>query len=175
MKILIVIFSIIPALVFAQSYKSYHSEITFLSEATLEDIAAHNKGGSGIINASSEKFAFLVPIKDFQFEKSLMQEHFNEKYMESDKFPRAIFTGEMEGYDSKLDDQQVVAKGSMKIHGVTREVEIPAKIEKRGDELVVSAKFQVKLEDYDIEIPKLLWQNIADIVDVNVEFQLKEQ
>jgi polyisoprenoid-binding protein YceI len=162
---------------FAQKFISEKSKVIFFSEAVLENITATNAKASGIVDLSSQEFAFSIPIKDFQFEKSLMKEHFNEKYMESEKFPKGTFTGKMTGFNnSSTEPQTVVAKGKLTIHGVTREVEITGTIRKiKSSSLSISAKFPIKLTDYNIKIPELLWQKVAEQVEVTAEFSLRLQ
>lgn len=160
----------------AQKFVTERSVITFFSGATLEDIAAKNEKGSSIINLASGEVAFSIPIKSFMFEKQLMQQHFNERYMESDKFPKATFAGKIEGLQTNATSiQQVKAVGKLTIHGVTQEVIIPGSIELSADGIMIKSKFVVKLVDYKIEVPKLLWQNIAEQIEVTVEFVYKPQ
>jgi polyisoprenoid-binding protein YceI len=160
----------------AQKYVSEKSNITFFSEAPLENITAKNTKGTGLISFPAQEFAFSVPIKEFQFAKSLMQEHFNEKYMESEKFPKATFAGKINGFDTKsAQEQKVVAAGKLTIHGVTRDVEIPGSIRKTGNSYTVAAKFPVKLVDHKIKVPELMWQKIAEQIDVTVEFSMRPQ
>ncbi len=158
----------------AQRYTAEKSTITFFSDATIEDIKATNSQAAGIVDLSSSGFAFSIPIKDFEFEKNLMKEHFNEKYLEAEKFPKATFQGKMNGFDAaKAGQQNVKAIGKLLIHGVTKEVELPATIEVTADKkLSILSTFIVKLEDYKIKIPKLMWQNIAEQVEVKVDFTL---
>lgn len=105
-----------------------------------------------------------------------MQEHFNEKYMESDKFPRSTFSGKVSGYDpSTASVQTVMVNGQLTIHGITRDVEIPGTIERKNGMLLMKSKFMVRLEDYNIRIPKLMWQNIAEQVEVTVDLSYKPQ
>jgi polyisoprenoid-binding protein YceI len=161
---------------FAQKYAVEKSFISFYSHATIEDITAENKKSSSIFNASTGDIVFSIPISEFQFAKSLMQEHFNEKYMESDKYPKSTFQGKIAGFDPAASGpQQLKATGKLSIHGVTKEVEIPGTLEKKNDKLLLKSKFIVKLADYKIEIPQLLWQNIAEQVDVTAEFEYKPQ
>jgi polyisoprenoid-binding protein YceI len=161
---------------FAQKYTTEKAVVTFFSDAAIEDIAANNTKAAGVFNAATSDVAFSIPIKDYQFEKSLMQEHFNEKYMETEKYPKSTFQGKISGFDLNATGiQQVTSKGTLTIHGEAREVEIPGTIEKQGDNLIMKSKFIVKLEDYKITIPKLLWQNIAEQVEVTVDFTFKPQ
>src|SRR5688572_29015897 len=96
----IIIFSLlVSATVVAQKYTVEKSHVSFYSHATIEDITAENKKSSAIFNASTSEIVFSIPVNEFQFAKSLMQEHFNEKYMETDKFPKSTFKGKVTGFD----------------------------------------------------------------------------
>jgi hypothetical protein len=160
----------------AQKYTAEKAFISFYSDAPLEDISAENKKVTTLFNAATSDLVFSVPIKDFKFEKSLMQEHFNEKYLESEKFPKATFQGKVEGFDpGKPGEQQVKANGKLSIHGVTREINVPGTMEVSGNKIVMKSKFMVKVADYDITIPQLVFQNIAEEVQVTVDFIYKPQ
>ncbi len=158
----------------AQKYISESSSILFFSKATIEDIAAKNEKAVGMLDVASLDVAFSVPVKEFVFEKSLMQEHFNEKYMETEKYPKATFQGKITGFAAGSGGAQTVrAQGKLTLHGVTREVDIPGTLETKGDRIVLSAKFIVTLEDYQVKRPQVLWKNIAETVEVTVDFTLK--
>lgn len=160
----------------AQKYTTEKSYVKFFSDAAIEDIAAENAKTQGIFNTATNDIAFSVPIGDFEFEKSLMKEHFNEKYMESEKYPKATFAGKVSGYAvSGTGAQQAKATGKLTVHGVTKEVTIDGTIQKAGDKLEMKAKFIVVLKDYNVKIPQLLWQNIAEQVEVTVEFVFAPQ
>jgi polyisoprenoid-binding protein YceI len=160
----------------AQKYTVEKSFVSFYSHAAIEDITADNTKAVSIFNASTADIAFSIPIKEFQFAKSLMKEHFNEKYMDSEKYPKSTFQGKIVGFDSKATGaQNVKATGKLTIHGETKEVELPGTIEVLGTNLVMKSKFIVKLEDYKIAIPQLMWQNIAEQVEVTVDFTYKPQ
>lgn len=160
----------------AQKYSTEKTFVSFFSDAAIEDITAENTKTAGVFNAATGDIAFSVPIKEYQFEKSLMQEHFNEKYMETEKYPKATFQGKVSGYDpNAMGAQKVTSKGKLTIHGETQEVEIPGTIEKQNDKLIMKSKFIVKLADYKIAIPQLLWQNIAEQVEVTTDFTFKPQ
>src|SRR5262245_26257092 len=99
-KIYCLCFALLAAVTgFAQKYTAEKAFISFFSDATIEDITAQNTKAQTIFNSATGDLVFSVPMKEFQFEKSLMQEHFNEKYVESEKFPKATFQGKLEGYD----------------------------------------------------------------------------
>lgn len=150
------------------------SRIVFFSDAPVEDILAENVKTAGLFNPLTGDIAFSVPIRGFQFEKSLMQEHFNEKYMESDKYPKATFQGTITGLDAGISiAQQVTAKGELTIHGVMKAVEIPGVIERRADEWILKTKFMVKLSDHNIRIPRLVFQHITEQIEVTADFTFR--
>jgi polyisoprenoid-binding protein YceI len=159
----------------AQKYMTEKSLISFYSEAPVENISAKNSKSTALLDVATGQVAFSIPIIDFIFPKHLMQEHFNEKYMESEKFPKATFQGQIINLKSDAPGlQNVTAKGKLTIHGVTREVEIPGTFEFTSDSRVlIKSAFKVLLKDYKIKIPQLLWQNIAEEIEVKVDFTLK--
>ncbi|HEY3405712.1 MAG TPA: YceI family protein [Ohtaekwangia sp.] len=160
--------------VFAQAQQRYFAEkanVVFFSDGVIEDIRAVNTKVTSIFDVTKGDIAFLLSIKDFQFEKNLMQVHFNEKYMESEKFPKSSFQGKITGFSMQQSGvQQVRAVGKLTIHGVTKEVELKGTAERSGGQIFVKSKFIVKLEDYGIKVPQIVWQNIAQQVEVTVDF-----
>lgn len=146
----------------------------FFSEAPLENIEARNKDSKGVIDFSARTFNIRVPIKSFVFEKTLMREHFNENYMESDKYPNASFRGTFDGkYDlRKNGSYPVTATGELDIHGVKQKRAIPATIEVKGKSIKLVSKFKVKLEQHKIEIPTLVFNKIAEELEVTLESDL---
>ncbi|MBI1770358.1 MAG: YceI family protein [Bacteroidetes bacterium] len=158
----------------AQKFSAEKTYIKFFSDATIEDIAAENTKASSIFNQETGDVVFSVPIKEFEFDKSLMKEHFNEKYMESEQYPKATFQGKISGYQTSTSgEQKATAAGKLTIHGVTQDVQIPGTMENIKGAWKMKAKFMVKLVDYKIKIPQLLWKNIAEEVEVTVEFNYK--
>jgi polyisoprenoid-binding protein YceI len=134
-----------------------------------------NTQSRALLDLNSLEVAFEVPISHFEFEKDLMKQHFNEKYMDTEKYPSAKFGGHITGFEkSKSGVQPVTASGKLTIHGVTKVVNIPGTIETLiNDRLEMNAKFIVKLVDYKIKIPQIVWQNIAEEVEVTIEFIMK--
>jgi polyisoprenoid-binding protein YceI len=156
---------------YSQKYTLVKSSVRFFSDATIEDIKSENSKSSGLLNRSTGDVVFSIPIKDFEFDKALMKDHFNEKYLESHKFPKAIFQGKFLDLNSDVrDEQPVKAMGKLTIHGVTKEITIPGTIEVKGNQIIARSTFIIRLEDYNVAIPQLLWQNIAEDVEVTVEF-----
>ncbi|MFZ1806440.1 MAG: YceI family protein [Cyclobacteriaceae bacterium] len=158
----------------AQKYKSEQSSITFFSEAAIENIAATNSSATSLFNAETGEIAFLVQMDGFEFEKSLMQQHFNEKYMETHKFPTASFKGKIIGFEKALNGKpRVKATGQFTIHGQSKAMEVEGFLTIDNREIIMSSSFMIELADYKIKIPKLLWQNIAERVEVKIKFIYK--
>jgi len=117
------------------------------------------------------EIVFSVPIKSFDFEKSLMQEHFNENYMESDKYPVATFKGKINGFSTKNTAWQTArATGILSMHGIENNMTCDGKIKITPDSVSIEATFQVTISDYKIKIPKVVFYNIAEVVEVKVKF-----
>jgi polyisoprenoid-binding protein YceI len=147
------------------------SHVTFFSDGIIEDITAENKNVTSIFDVRKGEIAFLIKVKDFQFEKKLMQVHFNEKYLESEKFPKSTFVGTLKGFDiTKEGVQNVTASGRLSIHGVNKEMSMPGTLEVKGRNIVMKSKFKVKLADFNITIPQVVWQNISEEVEISVNF-----
>ncbi len=149
--------------------------IRFFSDGAIEDIDAKNLKAVGSVDAAGKKFAFKVPVKQFVFKKSLMQDHFNENYMESDKYPEASFAGTIVGaFDlSKDGTYPVSADGNLTMHGITQKRAIPATIIVKAGKAALTSKFIVKLIDHKISIPKIMFQKIAEQVEVTINSGLK--
>ena len=171
-RILLLVFVLSPFS--GSSQKRYFTEkafISFFSEGVIEDITAANTKVTSILDLVNGEIAYLLSPKDFQFDKKLMQVHFNEKYMESEKYPRSSFKGKIVGYnDSSTELQNVKAVGKLTIHGVTKEINVPGTLQIQGKTVALRSKFNVRLEDYNITVPQIVWQNIAQEVEVTVHF-----
>ena len=156
----------------AQKYKSVASSVHFFSDAPMEDIEATNLDGQSAIDLSTGEIVFSIPIKSFEFEKSLMQEHFNENYLESDKYPAATFKGIISGFQVEGSGwQKARAEGSMNIHGVSNDLTVDGEINIEKGSIGIKSKFPIALEDYKIKIPKVVFYNIAEVVEVTITFR----
>ena len=153
----------------AQRFKSIVSHIRFFSDAPLEDVEAINESVSSMIDATQKTMVIMVPIADFEFKKKLMQEHFNENYLESDKYPSAIFKGKIQGWDGSDGTFEPVAVGTLEMHGVVQEVEIKGQLTKKEDEVTLSTVFDIRIEDYKIKVPKAVFYKIAEVVQVTAK------
>ena len=166
----------IGTLLHAQIYMGKTCEISFFSDGPIEDISAKNTTAKPILNTSTNDIAVKITIKGFHFEKALMEEHFNEKYMESDKFPYSTFSGKInEKIDyTKEGTSKVTVTGKLSLHGVEKERTIDGTITIKDGEIFIESKFNVALKDHKIEIPTLVAQNIAEIVEVTIKSTLTE-
>lgn len=152
-------------------FRTQNGSISFRSEAPLEIITASSDALEGIIDPHGLTYAFVVPINSFKgFNNGLQQQHFYENYLESSKYPEATFTGKIiEDVDlMKPGTYQVRAKGKLSIHGRTQERIIRTEIISEGDKLTARSDFLVPLSDHHIEVPKIVYQKIAQEIKVNV-------
>ncbi|GAB2698631.1 YceI family protein [Mucilaginibacter koreensis] len=153
-----------------ETYVCKNAKISIYSKAPLEDIDAITTKGTSVFNAATGDLAFNVPIRSLVFQKSLMQEHFNENYMESDKFPQASFRGKIQ---QKVDVTKngtypVTATGVLEVHGVKQNRSISGKIMVNNGVVSMNSTFMVKCKDHNIEIPKLVFEKIAETIQVEV-------
>ncbi|WP_201979595.1 YceI family protein [Hymenobacter rubidus] len=162
----------VPSSAMLQRYTTASGQATFFSTAPLEDIEALNSRVAAIFDLNTGQLAFSLMMKDFQFKNSLMQEHFNENYAESDKYPRARFMGTLVTMPTeeqlRAGPQPVYVQGQLTIHNVKRKVRVPGTLQLRGNDLVVTSKFSVAPADYKIKIPALVRNNIAKSIDISV-------
>lgn len=163
---------------YGQVYFTSNGEITFHSSAEEEEIEATNKQVSCAIDLSKGQMAFSMLMNAFQFEKALMQEHFNERYVESHKYPKATFAGSIEDLEkielSKAGSYNVTVSGKLTIHGVTQTVSSKGTL-KIGDDktLTANSTFTINLEDYKVKIPTMYIDNISESIEIKVKVKLK--
>jgi polyisoprenoid-binding protein YceI len=160
-------------LAIGQKYFSKTGKISFYSEAALEKIEAHNTSASTVIDAATGAIEWGVLIQGFKFDKALMQDHFNENYMESAKYPKAKFKGKIDnlsGVNFAKDGQYAVnVSGQLEIHGVLKPVSMPATIVVKGGAVSAKGKLTIMVADYNIEVPKLVAENIAEKVNIEIQ------
>lgn len=163
---------------FGQKYISKNGHIWFYSHTPMEDIEAHNRQVVSILNISSGDLLFNLLIKSFEFKRALMQEHFNENYMESDKIPKASFKGyitNINKIDFKKDGSYMAEiTGIISIHGVLRTLNTTGNIEIKNGVISANAKFKLVPKDFDIKIPSLVENKFASAMDVTVELTYSE-
>ncbi|MBK9254884.1 MAG: YceI family protein [Saprospiraceae bacterium] len=161
----------------AQKYFTKTGNISFYSNTPMEKIEGHSKSASCVLDMSTGKMEFAVLVKGFQFEKALMQEHFNENYMESTKFPKAVFKGQIADHSSidiaKNGKYNVKVAGQLTIHGVMKDITTDAVINVNNGKLESSATFNVDVADFGISIPSLVKDNIAKSIKIAVNSNLE--
>jgi len=152
------------------TYVCKNAKISLYSSAPIEDIKAETSSGVSIFNSSTGELDFSVSIQSFQFEKSLMQEHFNSDYMESDKFPKASFKGTIKEHVdvSKDGTYPVTTTGDLTVHGVTQKRTIPGTLTVKSGVITMTSQFVVKCADHNIKIPSIVFHNIAESIQMNV-------
>ena len=136
-----------------------NSKIEFYSYAPLEDIQAVNTESVGAIDIESGEFIIKIPVNSFEFPNKLMQKHFNDSYLETDIYPECIFRG-------KINENS--ASGEITLHGVTKKIEIPISKTINEENIIISTDFKILLKDHKIKIPRLLFQNIAEEIEIKV-------
>ena len=159
----------------AQKYFTRDGNINFISDAVLEKIEAKNTNATSVLDAETGKLEFAVLVKAFQFEKALMQEHFNENYMESSKFPKAIFKGSIDNFEaldlSKSGTYEVTVVGKLSIHGETQPIKTKGSLKIDGENILASSVFSIQVEDYGIKIPSVVKDNVAKEVEIMVDLK----
>ena len=166
------------SLSYGQLYSTSNGNITFYSYAPLEDIEATNKQVSCAIELSKGQMAFSMLMNAFQFEKALMQEHFNERYVESHKYPKATFAGNIEDIEkvdlNKPGSYDVTVSGKLTIHGTTQTVSSKGTLQIGDDKtLTANSTFTINLEDYKVNVPTMYIDNISESIEIKVNAKLK--
>jgi hypothetical protein len=156
-----------------------HGQISFFSKTPLENIDAVNNEVSSALNLQTGELGFAVLIRSFHFERALMEEHFNENYMESDNIPKASFKGKITNPAvitiAKDGSYNVTAEGDLTIHGVSKKVTIPGTVTVKGGQLELTSKFKIAPKDYNIKIPSLVADKIADAMNVSVDCKYEKK
>jgi len=156
----------------AQKFMTRNGYIGFYSHTAMEDIKGDNNQVASVLDISTGEIVFQVLIKSFHFEKALMEEHFNENYMESEKFPKSTFKGKITNLSavdfSKNGKYDVVVEGDLNIHDVTNKVTAKGSLEVITGGINANSKFNIVPEDYKITIPGVVRDNIAKNLEVTV-------
>lgn len=160
-------------------YRTDRGNITFNASTPLENIVAENPFVNAIYVSGSGVLGIVLLMEDFEFPRALMQEHFNENYAESHRFPKAIFKGTLRptpSLDTLVADKTYAyegqVEGTLTLHGVTRMISAPVAIRKNNERLFLESGFRIRPEAYDIQVPKLLFNKIAEEVRVEVSLDL---
>jgi len=158
-------------------YFTKSGKIEFFSKAPMEDIEAKNKTATAVLDTKTGAIQFSVQMKGFEFEKALMQEHFNENYVESDKYPKAEFKGTITNNSeinyAKAGTYTAKVKGKMTLHGVTKDVETTGTIKVGSGNLDATSTFNLQLSDYNIKIPNVVKDKISNNIKITVDTKLE--
>lgn len=165
----------------AQKYFTKTGEISFHSSTSIENIEAVSHSALTVYDSATGKIQWAVLIKSFEFEKALMQEHFNENYMESSKYPKANFKGSIKDFESldllKDGTYKVSVIGILEIHGVSKEIETKATWKVESGLISTNCDFTVFVADYDIKIPSVVRDNIDReiLIKINANYAILEK
>ena len=146
------------------------------SVPAFEEVKGKNDGVTCVLNAKTGEIASLALIKGFRFKLALMEEHFNENYMNSDSYPKAVFKGKIQNFDSAaltVTPKEYTIKGTLELHGKTKDVTTMAKIRKTESGIEITSDFNVNANDYDIAIPSVVKSKVSNKVNVKTEFLVK--
>jgi len=166
----VTLFALSPA---GKVYLTHTGHIWFFAGTSMEDINADSYQVASNLNPSTGEMAYSVLIKGFQFRRALMQEHFNENYMESDKYPKSTFVGKISDINSVNFDKngtyKVNVSGNLNIHGVTKTITAPGTLTVSADSVYARSTFKVALKDYNITIPSVVKDKISETVQIHVD------
>jgi len=172
-NLFILIFLTLSIGVFGQGkFIAKNAYISFFSSTPMEDILGESNEAVTILNTETGEIAFQALMTTFHFKRALMEEHFNENYMESTKFPKTKFNGKIEGYNKTMLSAPIAdikVTGILSVHGVEKTITVPAKLGLENGKLVGTTKFKVTPEDYGINIPSLVRDKIGKQMEVTVK------
>lgn len=171
----LIILSLLTMLVLSASGQKYMTKsgfISFISHTPMEDIKGDNSQVAGVLDISTGDMVFQILIKSFHFEKTLLEEHFNENYMESEKFPKASFKGKITNLASidfnKNGSYEVLVEGDLTIRDVAKKMSVKGILEVVTGGVNANAKFTITPEDFNIKIPSVVRENIAKTIEITV-------
>lgn len=177
-KSLLICFLLCGASLFAQEKMvTKTGKVTFeASVPSFEEVKAKNDGVTFILNSKTGEVASLALMKGFRFKIALMEEHFNENYIESDKYPKATFKGKIENFDVKTlsaTAKEYTIKGKLELHGKTKDITSVVKIRKTDAGIEIVSNFSVNASDFDIKIPNVVKNKVSNTIDIKTEFTVK--
>ena len=164
---------------FPQKMITRSGEIKFeASMPAFEEVAAKSSTASCVFDKSTGQIAVLTLVKSFRFKVPLMEEHFNENYIESDQFPKATFKGKVLNFDAaKLSSGKAFfdVEGDLTMHGVTKKIKVKILFSQLGDRLITSSSFKVRPSDFNIKIPSVVKTKISESVEIIFKFDLEKK
>jgi hypothetical protein len=170
LKIIILVIAIASSNAQAQVWLSKNAKIRFFSKTPLEDIEAASNYAAGALNTKTGRIFFKVMMKSFKFENALMEEHFNENYIESDKYPSAEFDGIIQNIPdfTKDGNYELMIKGSLLLHATKVPRDIKATFRVTNGKIEAKSIFLVPCQDHNIKIPSITRKNISDNIEVTI-------
>tara|TARA_B110000090_G_scaffold25295_1_gene25372 strand:- start:230 stop:808 length:579 start_codon:yes stop_codon:yes gene_type:complete len=163
---------------FSQTYFTRTGTTNFKASVTaFEPVEATNKSTTVILKTATGDLAAQLFMTAFQFRVALMQEHFNENYMDSNTHPKAVFRGKLADFNfTELSTKKEYdLSGTLTIKGVKKEINTTARVTLEGDKIIVSSKFTVAPQDFDIDIPKIVRKKIAETIHITLNYELVEK
>lgn len=155
-----------------RKYFTKSADISFDASGLTEDITADNKKATFVLDAKTGALEIAVLLKAFVFNRALMQEHFNENYVESDKYPKSVYKGKITNFSdvnfSADGTYPIKIEGQLTLHGVTKDVPAKGTLVVKNGKLSGTSKFKIKLDDFNIEIPGVVKDKISNGVAINV-------
>lgn len=168
----VLVFSLLFAGVLSAQDKYITKEgyVSFFSHSIVEDIKADNNQVLSVLDVKTGEIAIQLLMRSFMFKKALMQEHFNENYVQSYKYPKATFSGEILNFpDMTEENSETEIIGTLTVHGREKEIRTKVDIKITSDEIVLTGDFKVEVADFDIKIPAIVANNIAKTIKVSFE------
>jgi polyisoprenoid-binding protein YceI len=177
--LIITFFCLLPVISISQGrYATKKGEISFeASMPSFEEVRAKNSNVSAILNSDNGEFATLALVNGFRFKVALMEEHFNENYIESSKFPKTTFKGKIIDFDlSKLSKSETAffVTGTITMHGIDKKLKVPALLTIEDTTIAMDLQFSLRPEDFNIKIPKIVSKKIANNIEVIATYKLKK-
>ena len=156
-----------------EKYWTRSGTLTFeASMPAFEEVKATNENVTAILNTTDGTFAALALVKGFRFKNALMEEHFNESYIESNRYPKAIFKGQLLNFDVRNLEKKYILSGRLEMHGKSTSISVETHIIKEDNTMKFNGTFDVSAYDFAIEIPKIVRNKVSDTVTISFDFQL---
>lgn len=177
-KVAITLFLLVSFSTFAQKYYTKTGNTKFkASVEAFEPVEATNNSTTAIINVTSGEIASLLFIKAFNFRVALMQEHFNENYMDTHQYPKATFKGNLKNFslENLNSDERFELSGTISVRGIEKSIETTVNVKEENNRIYVSGMFFVSPQDFKIKIPSIVRDKIANQIQIKIDYELFEK
>jgi len=177
-KCIVIAILLVSSWAIAQEKKMSKSAVIVFeaSVPSFEEVKATNNNVTLVLNPATGEIASLALMKGFRFKVALMEEHFNENYIESDKYPKALFKGKIENFDTNnltATPKDFIINGKLELHGKTVVVKAPAKISQTNSGINLQSSFSVNASDFDISIPAVVKNKVSNKINIQLNGVLK--